>query len=194
MPCMNVRNALMVMTLATSVTACASAPDAAGARKLTLEEFFPGNVTARGTFVNSFTGYERGLTVAIKSTFDGKVLTLVEDFVYDDGEIDKKTWRLTKTADRTYSGTREDVIGEARAFPDGDNMRLEYVVVLKTEAYGDLHVRFRDVMALEADGTLVNRAVVSKWGIRLGRVELRMTRDDAKPLSSAQQPAAIAAE
>lgn len=170
---------LVVTALSLTAAACASAPDAAGARTLTLEEFFQGHVTARGTFINSFTGDVRGLTVAIDSSFDGKTLTLVEDFAYDDGERDKKTWQLTRTGDRTYTGTREDVIGEAKAFPDGVNMRLEYVVALKTEAWGDIHVRFRDVLALEDDGTLVNRAVVSKWGLRLGRVELRMTRSDA---------------
>lgn len=170
---------LLVTTLSLTAAGCASAPDAEGARKLTLEEFFQGPVTARGTFVNSFTGAVRGLTVAIDSSFDGKTLTLVEDFAYDDGERDQKTWRLTRTGDRTYTGTREDVIGEAKAFPDGDNMRLEYVVALKTEAWGDIHVRFRDVLALDEDGTLVNKAVVSKWGLRLGRVELRMTRVNA---------------
>ncbi len=162
-------------TLASSLAACATEPQAAAARMLVFEEFFPGRVQARGSFVNAFTGDVRGLSVVIDGSFDGRVVTLVEDFAYDDGERDSKTWRLTKTGERTYEGTREDVIGIARAYPDGNAMRLDYVVALKTERWGDIHVRFRDVLALEADGTLVNRAVVSKWGLRLGRVELRMT-------------------
>jgi hypothetical protein len=33
-------------------------------------------------------------------------------------------------------------------------------------------VRFADLLALRADGSLLNRATVSKWGIRVGTVEL----------------------
>ena len=44
----------------------------------------------------------------------------------------------------------------------------------------ELLKRVGRVVAVEADGTLVNRAVVSKWGLRLGRVELRMA-PGAKP-------------
>lgn len=173
---MQARTAVLVTAMTLTMTACASAPEATGSRTLVLEDFFAGRVTARGTFVNSFTGAVRGLSVEIDGSFDGTVLTLVENFAYDDGERDRKTWKLTRVGERTYEGTREDVIGTASAYPDGLAMRLEYVVALKTEQWGDIHVRFRDVLALEADGTLVNRAVVSKWGMRLGRVELRMTR------------------
>lgn len=183
---MIVRSILMVTALSLTAAGCATAPEAAGARKLTLEEFFPGRVMARGTFVNAFTGDTRGLTVEIDGSFDGRTLTLVEDFAYDDGERDKKTWHFTRTGERTYTGTREDVIGTAKAFPDGDAMRLEYVVALKTEAWGEIHVRFRDVLALQADGSLVNKAVVSKWGIRLGRVELRMTPEAAMQQAAAE--------
>ena len=38
-------------------------------------------------------------------------LTLGEDFVYSDGEQDRKTWRFTRTAEGRYPGMREDVIG-----------------------------------------------------------------------------------
>lgn len=172
---MQARTAALVTAMTMTLTACASAPEAVGAKTLVFEQFFPGRVTARGTFVNSFTGAVRGLSVVIDGSFDGKTLTLVEDFAYDDGERDRKIWKLTRIGERTYEGQREDVIGTAKAYPDRAAMRLEYVVALKTEAWGDIHVRFRDVLALEADGTLVNRAVVSKWGLRLGRVELRMT-------------------
>lgn len=178
--------ALMVIVMSASAAACATQPEADAARTLVFEEFFPGRVTARGSFVNSFTGGVRGLSVVIDGSFEGKVLTLVEDFANDDGERDRKTWQLKRIGERTYEGTREDVIGLAKAYPDGDAMRLEYVVALKTEAWGDIHVRFRDILALEADGTLVNRAVVSKWGLRLGRVELRMTPETVAPAVKAR--------
>jgi hypothetical protein len=138
---------------------------------LVLESFFEGTSQGDGVFVNSWTGSERRFRVRIAGTWDGTTLTLVEDFDYADGEKDRKTWRLTRSGPGSFSGTREDVIGDARAWTEGRVVRLEYAVKL-----GGLAVDFSDVLALRADGTLVNRATVGKWGLRLGRVELRLSK------------------
>lgn len=53
----------------------------AQAEPLRLEQFFTGNLVAEGRFRNSWTGSERGLSVKMRGTFDGKVLRLREDFV-----------------------------------------------------------------------------------------------------------------
>lgn len=155
---------------------CAHAPElppASGTTPLLLEGFFAGRTQGFGVFTNTWTGEERSFEVTIEGRWDGRTLTLVEVFVYADGEIDRKTWVLAKNGDGTYTGTREDVVGEALAFRDGLTMRLEYEVLLGT---GDdaTEVRFKDVLGLNPDGTLTNLAVVSKWGFQVGRVELHL--------------------
>jgi len=40
-------------------------------------------------------------------------------------------------------------------------------------------VRFADILALRADGNLLNRATVGKWGIRVGTVELMLRKVSA---------------
>lgn len=160
--------------LASLLGACASppaAPVASAAPPLVLEQFFPGRTVGEGVFTNSWTGSERRFSVVIDGTWDGRTLTLVEDFAYADGEKDRKTWRLERTAPGVYAGTREDVVGKARAWTDGKVVRLEYSVEL-----GGWTVDFSDVLALRDDGSLVNRATVGKWGIRVGRVELFLRR------------------
>ncbi|WP_422000487.1 DUF3833 family protein [Reyranella sp.] len=134
---------------------------------LALEAFFPGVSTGDGVFVNTWTGAERRFRVRIDGAWDGTTLTLAEDFDYDDGERDRKTWRLRRLADGSFSGTREDVVGQARIWTEGRVVRLQYKVKLAGWTLG-----FSDVLALRPDGTLINRATVGKWGIRLGRVEL----------------------
>ncbi|WP_295141868.1 DUF3833 family protein [uncultured Reyranella sp.] len=154
--------------------ACASPPDAtvaASAPPLVLEQFFPGRTVGQGVFTNSWTGSQRRFDVVIDGTWDGKTLTLVEDFAYADGEKDRKTWRLERTAPGTYTGAREDVVGQARAWTEGKVVRLEYAVSL-----GGWTVDFSDVLALNPDGSLINKATVGKWGIRVGRVELELRR------------------
>lgn len=143
------------------------------AKKLVLEEALKGRTLGDGVFVNSFTGSETKFSVVIDGTWDGKELTLVEDFTYSDGLQERKTWRLTKTADGVYSGVREDVIDTANVRQDGNGVRLDYLVTLST-GLGDIDVRFQDLLYLNADGSIANEAVVSKFGLRVGRVAITM--------------------
>jgi hypothetical protein len=152
---------------------------AAPAKALVLETFFAGRSHARGAFYGRFDKTERWFSVVIDGTWDGTTLTMVEDFTYDDGELDHKTWRFVRTGQRSYRARREDVIGSGRAYAEGPAMRLDYVVALKMEKWGVIHLRFADTLTLQPDGTVLNRAVVSKWGIRLGHVEIVMTRERA---------------
>lgn len=142
-------------------------PTGSSEQPLVLESFFAGRSEGEGVFVNSWTGSERRFHVDIIGTWNGATLTLVEDFVYVDGEKDRKTWTLRRTGPGTFAGTREDVVGEARIWTDGPVVRLAYRVKL-----GGIIVDFADVLALRPDDSLLNRATVGKWGARLGRVEL----------------------
>jgi hypothetical protein len=158
----------------TFLGACAAPPgieQAPGDPPLVLESFFDGTSEGEGKFVNTWTGSERRFKVHIVGTWDGRTLTLVEDFDFADGEKDRKTWTLMRTAPGSYAGTREDVVGEARAWTEGKVVKLAYDIKL-----GGWTVAFSDVLALRADGSLLNRATVGKWGIRLGRVELTLRK------------------
>ena len=158
------------------LSACASMPEFAGpppARKLVLEQALTGRTLGEGAFTNSITGDETAFSVVIEGKWDGKVLTLIEDFTYRDGTQERKTWRLTKTGDGAYQGIREDVVGEAAVRQDGAGVRLDYIVTLQT-GLGELDVRFRDLLYLDADGSIANQAVVSKLGLRIGRVTITM--------------------
>lgn len=155
---------------------CASAPEFSAPlpqKPLVLEKVLAGRTLGEGVFVNSLTGGETAFSVVIDGNWDGKVLTLVEDFTYEDGSTERKTWRLTKTGEGLYSGVREDVIGKASVFQDGLGVRLDYHVTLAT-GLGDIDVRFRDLLYLNADGSIANKAVVSKFGLRVGRVDITM--------------------
>jgi hypothetical protein len=156
---------------------CASPPQIAAQpaeRPLVMEEFFAGVTDGEGVFVNSWTGTERRFAVVIAGFWDGKDLTLVEDFSYADGERDRKTWRLQRQGPGTFTGTREDVVGQARVWTEDRRVRLEYSVEL-----GGWTVDFADILALRADGTVLNRATVGKWGLRVGRIELVLRKRPA---------------
>jgi hypothetical protein len=164
----------LVLIGALALLGCATAPvlDAGtGGKAFVPEVFFRGTTHAEGEFVNVIDGSRRGVKAVINGRFDGKVLTLVEDFTYSDGETDRKTWHLTKTGPTTYSGTREDVIGTAQGRLDGPNFRLTYQATVKTKT-SSYDLTFDDVLGLQPDGSVLNRAVVSKLGIKVGDITL----------------------
>ncbi|HEX8902116.1 DUF3833 family protein [Vitreimonas sp.] len=151
-----------------------------------IEQDLVGRTTARGEF-RAINGVRRGFTAHLDGAWDGRTFTLVEDFEFDDGQRDRKTWRLERVGPGEYVGTREDVVGQARGYQDGRAFRLEYDVRL-TNADGSpgRKVRFRDVMVLTPEGAVLNRANVGLWGLRVAQVELTIER--------AAAAAAVAAE
>lgn len=160
-----------------ALTACArpTIDRTLGPRPLVLEDFFRGRLVGEGRFVSRLGRPTRGLTVDMVGTWDGRVLTLVEDFVYSDGERERLTWRFEKVGQGRYAGTREDVVGTADVRQDGNVLTLSYEADVRSGG-GRQRVRFEDVIYLRADGTALNIAVVSAFGLPVGDVELVIRR------------------
>ena len=62
-----------------------------------LEEFFEGKTRARGLFEDRGGNVRRQFVVDITGQWDGKTLTLTEDFRYSDGETETRQWKIKKT-------------------------------------------------------------------------------------------------
>jgi uncharacterized protein DUF3833 len=142
----------------------------AHAADLRLEDFFKGKTYAYGSF-GAITGLSRSFRVDLTGTVRGKVLTLREDFRYDDGERDTKTWIFTRTGATTYSGTRDDVVGETTVHLSGNTARFTYRVDLNPGGEPNI-VRFHDKLVLRNDGTLRNTALVTKFALPIARVRV----------------------
>lgn len=162
--------------------------------RLELERYFLGKTRAFGLFHDRFGNLRRQFVVEIEGRIEDGVLVLDEHFRYDDGETDRRVWRIRRLDDHTYEGTADDVIGTARGRAFGNAMHWTYQVDLP---FGDsrLRVTFNDWLYLMSDAVLLNRAEVSKFGIRFGEVMLAFVKEPATPALSDQaayQPAALA--
>ncbi|QRM57536.1 DUF3833 family protein [Sinorhizobium sp. BG8] len=146
---------------------------AEAASELRLEEQFAGRTIARGHF-RAINGVKRDFTVTLHGKWDGKTLALREDFVFDDGERDRKTWRFVRTGPGRYTGTREDVVGQTHVRIDANVARFSYLVYLDPGERKN-KVRFHDTMTLNSDGTVLNTAWITKIGLPVAwtRVEFR---------------------
>ncbi|NER06543.1 MAG: DUF3833 domain-containing protein [Okeania sp. SIO3C4] len=147
----------------------------AAAKDLRLEEFFLGRTTATASFT-AITGLQRDFTVKLHGSWDGKTLVLHEDFFFDDGETDTKTWRFTKSGWNTYRGTREDVIGDTLVTVKGNKAWFNYLIDLDEGPDRNI-VRFYDTLTLSEDGrTLLNTAKVFKGPVPVARVTVNFSR------------------
>ncbi len=164
---------IFTVILTMALAGCVSKPSLDDAklssRSLNLEVFFAGKTTAHGQFQDLFGNVSRRFAVDIDGNWDGETLTLVEDFIYEDQSTERRTWRLTKTGEDSWSGTAPGVIGTALGQESGDTFNWKYTIDLPVSD-GTRRVSFDDWMWLLSDDRLLNRAYMSKYGITVGEV------------------------
>ena len=139
--------------------------------RFVLEDYFNGQVKAWGLFHDRFGNLKRSFKVDIKGTIDNNELILDEKFLYNDGEEDQRIWKIKILGNSEYSGTADDVIGEAFGSSSGNALNWKYKLSLKVKDSYVL-VDFDDWMFLKDNNILMNRAVIKKWGIELGVVSI----------------------
>lgn len=142
---------------------------------LTLEEYFGGKTVAWGYFHDRFGNLQRSFEVNIDGKWDGKILTLDEDFLYDDGEKQKRIWKIEKMSHNSYVGEADDVVGQASGFSSGNALNWSYDLMLEIKG-NKIKVKFDDWMFLHERGVLINRAEISKFGINLGVVTITFVK------------------
>jgi len=138
---------------------------------LDLAEYFDGTITAHGLFTDRSGKVVKRFSVVMKCSWEGDEGILDEDFIYSDGSTQKRVWRLKKLGGGRYSGTADDVVGTASGETAGNAFNWKYTLSLPVD--GKVYeVQFDDWMYLMDDKVMLNKAVMSKFGIRLGEVTL----------------------
>ncbi len=174
----------LLVTLLLALSGCASMKIdrfEGGKPPLNLEDYFKGRTQATGIFEDRFGTLRREFTVVIDGKVEGDTLILDEDFTYSDGEKQRRVWRLKQIAPGRYEGRANDVDGVAVGELRGNAFNFRYAIDLKVGTRKDgsakmWRVKFNDWMFLQADGVILNRAYVSRWGFQIGSVTLSFKR------------------
>ncbi|WP_270174018.1 DUF3833 domain-containing protein [Diaphorobacter sp. ED-3] len=173
------RHALLALLAGTAVlTGCASpqVTDYAQERpQLELDRYFNGRILAYGIFQQRGGEVVRRFTVVMDCHWEGHQGVLEEAFTYSDGSTQRRIWRLTKHADGRYTGTADDVVGEAQGQTAGNAFRWNYTLRLPVDGK-EYEVQFDDWMFLVDDRVMLNRATMHKFGVTLGDVLLSFTK------------------
>ncbi len=142
---------------------------------LDLQQYFNGVLDAYGVFTDRSGTVVKRFTVVMRCNWQGDEGVLDEDFTYSDGTTQKRIWRLKKLADGRYTGTADDVVGTAQGQARGNAFYWTYTLRLPVD--GSVYdVQFDDWMYLMTDTVMLNKATMSKFGVRLGEVTLSFSK------------------
>ena len=138
---------------------------------LDLKTYFNGELVAHGPVTDRSGKVVRRFVVQMTGTWSGNQGTLDERFTYSDGKTERRVWRLTDEGNGRWTGRADDVIGQAEGRAAGNALNWRYTLKLPVD--GSVYeVQFDDWMYLMDERVMLNKAVMSKFGIRLGEVTL----------------------
>ncbi|MFM4974281.1 MULTISPECIES: DUF3833 domain-containing protein [Aeromonas] len=141
-----------------------------------LARFFNGKLVAHGLVTDRSGEVTSRFRVEMQGRWREGKGELFEQFYFDDGRKQTRTWFLSKGVDGHWRGTASDVVGEAVGKTAGFALNWRYQLDLALPDGEVVRVSFDDWMYLLDQDRLINRAEISKFGIHLGEVILYIER------------------
>ncbi len=137
--------------------------------RLIIEDYLTGNVKAWGILQNRFGKVTRQFSADLNGKWDGQQLILDEKFNWNDGEVQNRKWKINKIDDHNYEGTAEDVVGKAKGYSYGPAFKFEYVLVVPVKGR-EINITFDDWIFKQDDKVAINRAIMTKFGIKVAEL------------------------
>ena len=156
------------------LSAC-SAPDVSlytkNEPKFDLQDFFSASLTAHGILKNRSGEVIRYFNATLEGSWENGVGTLAEEFLFDDGEIQNRTWTMTPDENSQYIATANDVVGFGEVKISGNALFMNYVLQVPYDD-GLLEVKVDDRMYMVKDGVAINESVMTKFGFEVGYLSI----------------------
>lgn len=142
-----------------------------------LFDYFEGETLAWG-MVQDYTGKQtRRFNVSIVGTVEGNQITLDEDFLFDDGETQKRIWTITRLEDGSYEGTAGDVVGIAKGRESGN--ALNWVYDLSVPVGDSIYVlTLDDWLYRQDEKRAFNLTSMKKFGVEVGKISIFFEKQD----------------
>jgi len=137
--------------------------------EIKIEEYFLGDVKAWGIFQGRSGNVKRQFTATMNGSFDGNDFILDENFNWSDGEKQSRKWTIKKIGKNNYEGTAADVVGVAKGVSYGSAFKFEYNLLIPFKDK-KIKVRFDDWIFKQDDQVAINRAIITKFGFKVGEL------------------------
>lgn len=139
------------------------------------EEVLLGDSVGQGLFFDRFGKLQSQFTVQLKGRKEADTFFLDEHLTYATGEKTQRTFTFKKIADGEYIGEAQSFVGPIKVKTKGNAAQWRYVLLQDTGS-GSYQFTFDDWMFLMPDQTILNRATMYKFGIRLGEVVMSVRK------------------
>ena len=144
--------------------------------RLIIEDYLSGNVKAWGILQNRSGKVTRQFSANLNGKWDGKQLILDEKFIWTDGEIQERQWRINKIDEHNYEGTAGDVVGIAKGYSYGPTFKFEYVLLVPVKGK-EIKITFDDWIFQQDDKVAINKATMTKFGIKVAELTVLFLKD-----------------
>ena len=137
--------------------------------RLIIEKYLSGNIKAWGILQNRSGKVIRQFTADLNGKWDGKQLVLDEKFIWNDGEIQTRQWKIDKIDEHNYEGTAGDVVGKAKGYSYGPAFKFEYVLLVPVKGK-EMKITFDDWIFMQDEKIAINRATLTKFRFKVGEL------------------------
>lgn len=138
---------------------------------LELDKYFNGPITAWGMVKDYSNEVTRRFCVELTGTWHDDQGLLAETFYFDDGEVSYRNWQLTKGKNNSFTGTAEDVVGQASGQSEGFSFRWQYNLSLAIN--NTQYEFFLDDWLYQLDEyRLFNQTDMKKFGITVATLTI----------------------
>ena len=131
--------------------------------RLIIEEYLSGKVI-------------RQFKADLNGEWDGSKLVLNEVFNWNDGEKQTRQWVINKIDEHNYEGTASDVVGTAKGYSYGPAFKFEYVLLVPVKGK-NIKITFDDWIFMQDDRVAINRATMTKFGIKVAELTVMFVKD-----------------
>ena len=179
---MKLKNLIILIILFGLITSCANnqamKPEDFKDQKprLIIEDYLSGNVKAWGILQNRSGKVTRQFSADLNGEWNGKQLILNEKFLWNDGEIQNRQWKINKISEHNYEGTAEDVVGKAIGYSYGPSFKFEYVLLVPVKGK-NMKITFDDWIFMQDERVAINRAKMTKFGIKVAELTVMFIKE-----------------
>lgn len=143
-------------------------------------DWFEGTLTAHGIVKNrqgEVTRYfNADLTGRWVQLEDGSWQGVLEEqFEFNDGELDERTWVFDTDTQGITMASANDVVEPVQLYTVGNSLFLKYQLLIPYKG-SELAVTVDDRMYLVSDTVLLNESDLTKWGFKVGSLQLAIIK------------------
>ena len=103
-------------------------------------------------------------------------MILDEEFIWNDGEIQKRQWKINKIDEHNYEGTAGDVVGKAKGYSYGPSFKFEYVLLVPVKGR-EIKITFDDWIFMQNERVAINRATMTKFGFKVAELTVFFVKE-----------------